>query len=88
MSDDTPDLAERAMRRRKREDLAMVLPAIGVLLLVSPFVDIFAKPQSLLGIPVPFLFVFLVWIGGIAVTMLLARRLTGPDEGRDRDGGD
>lgn len=77
-----PDIAERALARRKREDTALAVPALGVLLLCSPVLNIFAGPFTILGLPAAYAFVFLVWAGLILVTRSLAKRLLGPVEDR------
>jgi len=69
------DLAERALARRKREDRAFALPAVGILLLASPMLDILSVDRAFLGIPSAFLYVFAVWIGLILLTRALAKRL-------------
>ena len=65
------DLAERAFRRRRRQDAALVLPLLGVLLLATPVLALFTKDITIFGAPLPFLYVFGVWF----ILILLARRL-------------
>ncbi|NNU79321.1 hypothetical protein HMH01_02615 [Halovulum dunhuangense] len=74
------DLAERALERHKREDAAAFLPILGVLLLVSPVLNIVAGFPRILGIPAVYLYVFSVWAGLILCTLYLARRLYGTGE--------
>ena len=78
---DEPDLADRALRRAKREDTALALPAFGIVLLVSPVLDVVSGETHVLGVPLAFLYVFLTWAGGILVTWGLARRLAGARRG-------
>ncbi|MSU91960.1 hypothetical protein GE300_20605 [Rhodobacteraceae bacterium 2CG4] len=75
-----PDLAERALIRRKREDAALAVPALGVLLLVSPVLNIFAGSGRILGLPAVFVWIFAVWGGLILLTFRLTRRLPPADE--------
>lgn len=77
-ADEAP-LASAALRRRKRRDLAVILPVVGTVLLVSPFLDLFAGIGRVLGAPTALVFVFGVWFGLIAVTALLARALMDDD---------
>ncbi len=65
------DLAERAFRRRRRQDAALVLPLMGVLLLATPVLALFTKDIVIFGAPLPFLYVFTVWF----ILILLARRM-------------
>ena len=74
-------LARDAQARRKRRDIALILPLLGVFLLASPVLNIFAGSGSLSGIPASLLYVFGVWFALIACTALLARRLR--DDDRD-----
>ncbi len=78
MSRPPPDLAERAMHRRKREDAALAVPILGIVLLASPVLNIFAGVQTLFGLPAAYAWVFLIWAGLTLLTRDLARRLIGP----------
>ncbi len=75
-----PGLAREAVLRRKRRDAARLLPILGVFLLVSPFIDLFAGPARIAGLPLPAVYVFAVWFGLIAATARLARRLAADDD--------
>lgn len=70
-----PDLAERAMRRQKREDTALVLPFFGVLLLVSPILNTILDLDHIFGIPAPVFYIFFVWVFLIFFAGRLARSL-------------
>ena len=76
-----PDLAERAFRRRRRQDAAFVLPAFGVVLLVTPIFGLFTKDISIFGAPLPIIYVFSVWLVLILLARRMARLLTKGDEG-------
>ena len=80
MSTEGADLAERALQRRKREDAAVAVPALGVLLLISPLLNVVAGLDSLFGVPAAYVYVFTVWAGLILLTWRLARRLSGSAE--------
>ena len=73
MSDtEAPDLAARSTRTRQIRESAFFLPVLGTVLLVSPLLNIFASPDTVLGMPLPFLYIFGVWL----FLILLARRLS------------
>ncbi|HMQ92001.1 MAG TPA: hypothetical protein PKA33_10185 [Amaricoccus sp.] len=72
-------LAREAAARRRRRDVALVLPLLGVVLLASPFANVVAHAGHLAGIPVGVLYVFGVWLALIAATARLAGRLRADD---------
>jgi hypothetical protein len=72
---DDPDLAERALRRQKREDAALALPFFGVLLLVSPILNAIIGFERVLGIPAPAFYIFFVWVFLIVLAARLSRLL-------------
>ena len=76
-----PDLAERAFRRRRRQDAALVLPLFGVAVLTTPIFTIFTRDVSIFGIPLPLLFVFGFWLVLIVLAARMSRLLTKRDEG-------
>ncbi len=78
-----PGLAEEAIARRRRRDLAAVLPLTGLVLLVSPFINTVADAGRIAGIPASVLYIFGVWIGLIIASALLARRLFDDSRGDD-----
>ncbi|MEM9814434.1 MAG: hypothetical protein AAF913_17395 [Pseudomonadota bacterium] len=71
--------AEASWLRRRREDAAAALPAIGVLLLASPVVDAFAGLGVLGPVPFGFLYLFLAWAGLILLTARVSLRLSAED---------
>ena len=80
MKTDDTDLAHRALERRRREDSAIAVPALGVLLLLSPVANIFAGKWFTWGLPATYIYVFAVWLGLILVTRRLARRLIAAEQ--------
>jgi hypothetical protein len=54
------------------EKLALVL-VLGALLLNFPVLAIFNRAATVLGVPVLYLYLFGVWVAGIAAVFLLAR---------------
>lgn len=63
------------MKPRKPIDLALVLLCGGIVLLMPPLVWIFDKAHPWLGIPLPALYVFGVWIVLMIGAAWLARHL-------------
>jgi len=76
-----PDLAERAFRRRRRQDAALVLPLFGVVIFITPIFTIFTKDILIFGAPLPFLFIFGFWFLLILLAQRMSRLLTKGDEG-------
>lgn len=79
-----PDLplARAALHRRRLRDAALALQVGGVVLFVSPFVDVFAGPGRLFGLPAGALLLFGFWFALIALAAWLSPRLA-----RDETGG-
>lgn len=73
-----PDLAQRAYRRKKIKDAAMILPMVGAFLLASPIITIFANDGYIFGLPVPFVYIFGVWILLVLAARRMARLLSEP----------
>ncbi len=71
----TDGAASAPLARRRRRDLARLLPVAGAVLLVSPLLNLFAGGGAPFGIPAGVLYVFGVWGGLIIGAGLLARRL-------------
>lgn len=78
---DQPDIAERALARRRREDGAVALPLLGCLLLVSPLLDLFTHGETVMGLPAAYIYVFAVWLGLIVVAARLAFALVAAEDG-------
>jgi hypothetical protein len=69
-------------------DAAVLLPCVGLLLLMPPFIGLFSPRLTLLGIPLLVFYVFGVWAVLIVLTAVLARRLDPPEPARDADPSD
>lgn len=71
---------------RRYRELAVLLPVAGLVLFMPPYLLILSRPEELFGIPVLQIYIFAVWLGGIAVTAALSRRLvrdlTGEEDAR------
>ena len=76
-----PDLAERAFRRRRRQDAALVLPLFGIAIFITPILTILTKDVLIFGAPLPFLFIFGFWFLLILLARRMSRLLTKGDEG-------
>lgn len=76
-----PDLAERAFRRRRRQDAALVLPLFGIAVFITPIFGILTKNLTLFGAPLPFLFIFGFWLLLIVLAFRMSRLLTKGGEG-------
>ncbi len=81
MKDNDNDLAERAFRRRRRQDAALVLPIFGIVMLMTPVLQLFSRDILIFGAPLPFVYVFGMWILLIILANRLSRRLSKGDEG-------
>jgi hypothetical protein len=68
-------LARLALARRKRRDAAIALPLAGVVLFVSPLLDLAAGAGRLADVPVAVIYIFGVWFALIACTARMAQRL-------------
>lgn len=62
---------------RRTRDAALVLPLIGILIFLPPYIRIFDQNAFLAGIPVLFIYIFMLWFIGIVLTAIVARRLVG-----------
>ncbi len=73
-----PDLAKRANRRKKIKDAALVLPLLGAFLLASPLITVFATDGFIFGLPLPFVYIFGVWLMLVLAARRMARLLSEP----------
>lgn len=69
---------------RRIRDAALLLPLIGTLIFLPPYIRIFDQDATLGGVPILFIYIFLFWLIGIVLTALVARHLVHDD--RDRKG--
>jgi hypothetical protein len=60
-------------------DAATLLPVVAAVLLLPPFILVFAAPAHIAGIPLIVVYVFGVWAAVILCAFLVARRLKTPD---------
>lgn len=74
------DRAELQLSRRKIRDRSIVLVLVGTVLLMPPAVGISLTDGRIGGIPVPILYVFVIWAALIAGAALLGRPLADTDD--------
>ena len=60
---------------RRARDAAIVLPLGAVLLFLPPYVRLLDQPGFIFNIPLLHAYIFVLWLIGIVLTGLLARRL-------------
>lgn len=79
------DRAELRQGTRKSRDRSIILLIVGVCLLMPPLGDVFLLEGDLLGVPIPLLYVFTVWLLLIVGAVFLARPLQKSDAGKPVD---
>ncbi|WP_299442080.1 hypothetical protein [uncultured Rhodospira sp.] len=70
---------------RRWRDLAMILPAFGLVLFMPPVIGLFVSEYALFGVPSIVVYVFGAWAALIAVAALINRRLSAPARSRADD---
>ncbi len=73
------DLAEKAQQIRRRRDISLILPLLGILVFFSPLIRIADVGTGLFGIPPVIVYLFGFWLVIIWATRRLARRLNQDD---------
>jgi hypothetical protein len=63
------------IRRARTQEQLVALFVLGALLLLPPLLVIFNQPVRVLGVPVLYLYLFVVWIAVIGLTAAIARRI-------------
>ena len=66
--------------QRKLRDRSWVLAIVGTVVLMPPVAEIFLIDGKVAGLPIPLLYVFIVWIGLIVAAAKLARPLRDGDD--------
>lgn len=59
----------------KARDRSIALVVVGIVLLMPPLVGVSLVDGSIAGMPIPLVYVFVVWVGLIAAAAALARPL-------------
>ena len=60
----------------RMRDLAIILPFGALAIFLPPYLRVFDQPVAVFGIPLLPFAIFIAWLVGIVLTLLLARRLT------------
>lgn len=76
MTNETQDLAARALSQRKRRDQAFLLPIAGLFFFVSPLIGLFANAGSLWGFPIILIYILIVWVTLILLAYRLSSRVS------------
>lgn len=61
--------------RQRFEKIALALPIVGMILFLPPVTKIFDLDNQIASIPLPVVYLFLVWLALIASARLVAGRL-------------
>ena len=65
------------MKPSKRiADTALILPVCGTVLFLPPYIQIFDQELEIAGIPFLYVALFSIWVIGILLTAIVARRLS------------
>ena len=67
---------------RAAHDAAKILPVAAAVLLLPPFILIFAAPASIAGVPLIVVYLFGIWAVIVLAAWLVARRVE-PGDGAD-----
>lgn len=69
-------MAEEKDPSRRAQDLAVIVPILGVVLMLPPVVGLFAQPdRSIFGLPLIVVYLFGLWFALILMAYSLARHL-------------
>lgn len=79
------DQSDPQLSRRKLRDRSIALLLAGIVLLMPPVVGISLVDGKIGGVPVPLLYVFIVWALLIAGAAVLARPLRDSDKSTAAD---
>lgn len=81
------DRAQLQLEQRRARDRSLALVITGVVLLLPPIAGVALVDVRIAGIPMPLIYVFVVWIGLIIGAARLASRLHSVSETQTRDDG-
>jgi len=65
----------RRFSSRRLNDMAIIAPLLGFVLLAPPVIGLFATKGTIFGAPVILVYLFTVWFGLILIAAILSRRL-------------
>ncbi|MEK6204310.1 MAG: hypothetical protein N2B02_01565 [Amylibacter sp.] len=69
------EMNKKSQGSRKKREIALILPIIGIVLLLTPVLKSFAVGNEASGLTSVMLIIFGVWAGLIAAAFLLSRAL-------------
>ncbi len=79
----------RTDMRRRWQDAAFVIPAFAVLLMLPPFLNLFAVRRLVFGLPLEVVYLFTIWAALVGCGVVLSRHLPHQiDPTADIDGAD
>lgn len=53
---------QRKDNREKREDIAFIIPAFSMILLIPPLVNLFMSRTMIFGVPLEIVYLFTIWL--------------------------
>lgn len=72
---------------RRARDAAVLLPIGALLIFMPPYLRLLDQPGTIFGIPLLYAYLFTLWLVGIVLTGLLARRLVRSEPADGEHGG-
>lgn len=72
----------RGLPSRRLNDIAVIAPLLGFVLLTPPVIGLFATKGTFFGAPVILIYLFVVWFALILVAAILSRRLARSEKKR------
>ncbi|PJI38533.1 hypothetical protein [Ferrovibrio sp.] len=61
--------------RRRNRIFALLLPVVGLILFMPPYLRIPSRAEHLFGMPVLHVYIFLLWLIAVVLTAIVSRRL-------------
>ena len=61
--------------RRRWQDAAFVIPVFAVLVMLPPFLNLFAVRRMVFGLPLEVVYLFTIWAALVGCGVVLSRRL-------------
>ena len=61
--------------RRRWQDAAFVIPVFAVLVMLPPFLNLFAVRRMVFGLPLEVVYLFTIWAVLVGCGVMLSRRL-------------
>lgn len=66
---------QRSLQKQNvtKEEVALLLPLFGTLLVTPPLINLFVRPVILFGIPLETLYLFVIWLLIVLASVALSR---------------